>query len=358
MISYVQGNLLEARTDALVNTVNTVGVMGKGIALMFKERFDLNYKLYVAACKAKQVEVGRMFVTETGELEGPRWIINFPTKEHWRQPSRMEWVESGLRDLKCFLREHQVRSVAVPPLGSGNGGLKWSAVRELIQEALGDLEGVDVIVFEPTDKYQNVAKRFGVETLTPARASIAEVGRRYSLLGMDCSLLEIQKLAWFLERCIDQLHLHNDLKLNFAPNRYGPFAHKLNHLLASLDGSYLHCDKRIADAGPLDVIWFDSSRRERLQSFLRSAGKDVAPALEMVTNVIEGFESPYGMELLASVDWLISSGTATPELDAILRGLADWPVEGAGRRKREIFDERSVRIAFEHLINGPLYRAA
>jgi O-acetyl-ADP-ribose deacetylase (regulator of RNase III) len=358
MISYTQGNLLDAPVDALVNTVNTVGVMGKGIALMFKERFVHNFDLYSAACKAKRVQVGRMFVTETGELDGPRWIINFPTKDHWKGASRLEWVESGLQDLKRVLRERQIKSVAIPPLGAGNGGLDWPTVKSRIHAALSDVEDVDIIVYEPTDKYQNVAKRAGVEKLTPARALIAEAVRRYWVLGMECSLLEVQKLAWFLERSVEHLGLRNDLKLEFKAHRYGPFAPKLNHLLNSLDGSYLHCDKRIADAGTLDVIWFDDGRKELVQSFLKTEAKDVTPALELATAVIDGFESPFGMELIASVDWLLSQERVAPEVPAILDGLAHWPADcadGAGERKSKIFDERSVRIALERLTSSPLY---
>lgn len=229
MITFTQGNLLDARTEALVNTVNTVGVMGKGIALMFKERFAENFRRYAVACKTKDVQTGKMFVTEAHELDGPRWIINFPTKQHWRVPSRMAWVVEGLQDLRRFLIEQQVRSVAIPPLGAGNGGLVWADVREQIELALGDLE-IEILVFEPTRQYQNVAKRAGVETLTPARALIAELVRRYWVLGMECSLLEIQKLAWFLERALERYNTgNNPLNLEFAPHKYGPYANRLDH---------------------------------------------------------------------------------------------------------------------------------
>lgn len=361
MISYTQGNLLDAPVEALVNTVNTVGVMGKGIALMFKERFVRNFDLYADACKAKRVKVGQMFVTETGEFEGPRWIINFPTKDHWRGSSRLEWVEAGLQDLRRVLHERQIKSVAIPPLGAGNGGLDWPAVRSRIHAALSDVEGVEIIVYEPTNRYQNVAKRAGVEKLTPARALIAEAVRRYWVLGMECSMLEIQKLAWFLERSVEHLGLPNDLKLEFKAHRYGPFAPKLNHLLNSLDGSYLHCARRIADASPLDVIWFDEARKELVQSFLKSEAKDVAPALELAATVIDGFESPFGMELMASVDWLVIREHVVPEVPSVLEGLAHWPADeadGAGKRKSRIFDERSVRIALQRLTASPLYASA
>jgi len=164
---FTRGNLLEARVEALVNTVNTVGVMGKGIALMFKQRFPENFKAYEAACKAGEVEVGKMFVTLGVELDGPRWIINFPTKKQWRNPTKLEWVRSGLTALKDVIREKHIKSVALPPLGCGNGGLDWEVVRPIVEDALRDLEGIEVVVYEPTTKYQNVDKKQGVEKLTP-----------------------------------------------------------------------------------------------------------------------------------------------------------------------------------------------
>ena len=144
---FTQGNLLEARVDAVVNTVNTVGVMGKGIALMFKERFPENYKAYAAACEAGDVRIGEMFVTAGVELDGPRWIINFPTKKHWRDPSKLEWVRSGLAALKEVIRDRQIKSIAIPPLGCGNGGLDWPIVRALIEDALGGLNEVEILVY-------------------------------------------------------------------------------------------------------------------------------------------------------------------------------------------------------------------
>lgn len=150
MIRFTNGNLLDANVDALVNAVNTVGVMGKGIALMFNERFPENYRVYAAACKAGEVETGRMFVQPVSQPDGPRWIINFPTKQHWRHPSKLEWVREGMAALREVIREKQIRSIALPPLGCGNGGLDWEVVRPLIEEALGDLKDVEIVVYEPT----------------------------------------------------------------------------------------------------------------------------------------------------------------------------------------------------------------
>lgn len=350
MIRYTRGNLLEADVEALVNTVNTVGVMGKGIALMFKEAFPENRRLYEAACKRGEVRVGRMFVTERAGLIGPRLVINFPTKEHWRGPSREIWIREGLADLRRVIQEHRIRSIALPPLGCGNGGLEWSAVRSLIEDSLGELADVDVVVYEPTRRYQNVAKRTGVEQLTPARALIAELVRRYWILGFECSMLEIHKLAWFLERDLTVLGLDNPLKLRFKADRYGPYAERLRHLLENLDGSYLRSEVRVADAKPTDVIAFKDAKKDRVAVYLHTEAADYLPALTRTTRRIEGFESPLGMELLATVDWLLTHDERRAQLDDIKEGLANWPGgHGAGARKLRIFDDRLIGLALERL---------
>lgn len=352
MITYAQGNLLDADVDALVNTVNTVGVMGKGIALMFKEAFPENFNAYEAACKRKEVQVGHMFVTARRDLVGPKWIINFPTKKHWRQPSKLEWIEEGLKELRRVIAEKQISSIAVPPLGSGNGGLDWSLVRPLIERELQALSDVRVVVFEPTAKYQNVAKRSGVEKLTPARALIAELVRRYSVFGFECTLLEIQKLAWFLERSIEKTRLQNSLDLRFVADKYGPYANRLSHLLNALDGSYLHCDKRISDASPFDVIWFDDSKKDLVQAYLTAEdARDYREPLDRSDALIDGFQSPLGMELLATVDWLLYKERAEPNVAALRAGLRSWPGgSDAGARKAALFDERLLALALERLM--------
>jgi len=351
MITFTQGNLLQARVEALVNTVNTVGVMGKGIALMFKERFSENFRRYAAACKAGEVRTGKMFVTEVNEFDSPRWIVNFPTKQHWRSGSKIEWIITGLQDLRRFLIENQVKSIAIPPLGAGHGGLDWADVRPRIEQALASLD-TEILVFEPIRQYQNMAKRAGVEKLTPARALIAELVRRYWVLGMECSLLEIQKLAWFLERSIEKAGLP-PLDLRFVPHKYGPYADRLRHLLEGLDGSYLHCQKRIGDADPLDVIWFDDERKTFVQAYLKSEARDYVQALEATAALIDGFESPYGMELLATVDWLLSQENIAPTVPAVREGLRHWRGSpGAAARKDRLFDNRALGIALERLAPG------
>lgn len=350
-MEFTQGNLLEADVEAVVNTVNTVGIMGKGIALMFKERFPENFKAYQKACMNHQVRTGELFVTRSPELEGPKWIVNFPTKEHWRSPTKMEWVESGLVELRKLIIKEKINSIALPPLGCGNGGLSWHDVRPKIEDALADLQKVKIIVFEPTPKYRNVAKKKGVEKLTPARALVAEIVRRYWVLGIECTLLEIQKLAWFLERSIEFLKLENPLDLRFKADRYGPYAQRLTHLLDSLDGSYLHCDKRLSDAGPMDTIWFEESKRRTVDLYLRSSEASAyLPALENTERIIDGFQSPLGLELLATVDWLIVREGAGANLKDIRQALNSWPAGSqASERKQRIFDDRMLSIALKTL---------
>jgi O-acetyl-ADP-ribose deacetylase (regulator of RNase III) len=351
MITYHKGNLLDAPVEALVNTVNTVGVMGKGVALMFKEAFPENFRAYEEACNRKEIRVGHMFVTESSRFDGPRWIINFPSKKHWRHPSKLDWIKEGLLDLRRVVAEKGIRSIALPPLGCGNGGLDWADVRPEIERALAPLSEVEVLVFEPTEKYQNVAKPTGVQKLTPARALIAEMVWRYWVVGSGCTYLEVQKLGWFLEQTINRLGLPNPLKLQFTADRYGPYSEPLRHLLNALDGSYLHCDKRLSDAGPLDTIWFDEERRAFLDLYLKQEEqRSLLPVLDRTTALIEGFESPMGMELLATVDWLIDQQHCRATVSAIRAGLEQWPAGAeAAERKLRLFNDRLIGLALNRL---------
>lgn len=149
MIEYKTGDLLAEDAEALVNTVNCVGFMGRGIALRFKKAFPANFKAYEAACRRGEVRPGRMFVFETKQLANPRYVINFPTKRHWRGKSRLSDIDVGLEALVGEIRSRGIRSIAVPPLGSGLGGLNWTDVRPRIERALGPLPDTRVVVFEP-----------------------------------------------------------------------------------------------------------------------------------------------------------------------------------------------------------------
>lgn len=355
MITYTTGNLLEARADALVNTVNEVGVMGKGVALQFKEAFPDAAQAYMDAAKRGEVRVGSVLVTQGHTLSGPRWIIHFPTKRHWRHPSKLEWIRDGLADLQRVISELGIKSIALPPLGCGNGGLEWAAVRPLIEDALGAIEGVEVVVYEPSARFAAQPKQRGVEELTPARALIAELIRRYSVLGMGCTNLEVQKLAWFLQRACKALGAKDPLRLRFVANKYGPYADQLRHLLNAMDGSYVRSEKRLSEAGPFDPIHFADERRERVQAYLAHEATEYAAALEAATRYIDGFESPLGMELLATVDWLVTHEDCEPTTSAIREALDSWPGgRSAGRRKQQLFEDRMIELALERVASGIL----
>ncbi len=350
-IRYTRGNLLAAPADALVNTVNEVGVMGKGIALQFRDAFPESAREYETAAKAGRVKVGRVMATENPSLIRPHWILHFPTKKHWRQPSQLAWVREGLKDLVRVIKREGIRSVAIPPLGCGNGGLEWSQVRREMEGALAELQDVEITIFEPTSAYQNAPKRSGVEELTPARALIAELVRRYSIVGIECSILEVQKLAWFITRVSERFALPDALSLEFEANKYGPYSDRLRFLLDNMDGSYLHCEKRLADAKPLETIWFEESKRDAVDRYFESSdGVAFRPALDHAASIIDGFESPFGMELLATVDWLVHEENVAPDVESVRASMANWPAgTSAAARKRRIFDDRVVDLALNRL---------
>jgi O-acetyl-ADP-ribose deacetylase (regulator of RNase III) len=237
MIEYRSGNILEADVEALVNSVNCVGVMGRGISLQFRKTWPENFKAYVRACRRGEVRPGKMFVFETSSLTNPRYIINFPTKRHWRGKSRIEDIEAGLRALVDEIRSRGIRSIAIPPLGCGLGGLDWGEVRALIDQALGDLPGVHVIVFEPTraEPLPKSMRRGEVPKMTPGRAALIGLMDRYlrGLLDPFVSLLELHKLMYFMQEAGEPL------KLRFAKGPYGPYAENLRHVLHAIEGHYI-----------------------------------------------------------------------------------------------------------------------
>ena len=234
MIELRTGDIFEADVEALVNSVNCVGVMGRGIALQFKNAFPENFKAYEQACNRDEVQPGRMFVYESGKMTNPRYIINFPTKRHWRAKSRIEDIESGLDALTDEIRARNIRSIAIPPLGSSLGGLDWADVRPRIETALGKLEDLQVLLFEPgggpVDDRPNRSTK--APRMTRGRAALIALMDRYlrGLLDPFVTLLEIHKLMYFMEAAGEPL------KLAFKKDYYGPYSPNLRHVLRRLEG--------------------------------------------------------------------------------------------------------------------------
>lgn len=342
MIEEAKGNLLEADAEAIVNTVNTVGVMGKGIALQFKQAWPENFKAYAKACKEGKVEPGRMFVFELGGMVNPRFIINFPTKRHWRQKSRIEDVERGLKALVETIREHDIRSVAVPPLGCGNGGLAWSEVRPMIEQAFAELPDVRVLLFGPHGAPD--ARAMPVRTkpakMTEARALFIKLMEQYSSLHYRRTLLEVQKLAYFLQEA------GQNLRLKYQAGHYGPYADNLNKVLEVMEGHFIrgYGDSQKPDA-EIDLL---PGAVEQANRFL-SAHAEAQERLKAVSRLIEGFETPYGMELLATVHWLAHrQGVNGPE--AARERVQSWNPRKARLMKPRHIEKAWERLASQHWV--------
>ena len=338
MIEIAKGNIIEAEAEALVNTVNCVGYMGKGIALQFKKAFPENFRAYEKACRAKEVRPGKMFVFDTGSLVNPRYIINFPTKGHWRGKSRQEEIEAGLAALIREIRKRNIRSTAVPPLGCGLGGLDWSVVRPMIEKAFSELPDVQILLFEPLGAPE--PKRMPVRTqqpkMTVARALFLKLIQQYTQLAYRLTLLEIQKLAYFLQEAGEPL------RLKYQAGLYGPYAHKLNKVLEMLEGHFI---RGYGDSqGPDVEIELLPGAVEAADSFLAKY-QDSQRRLEKVAQLIEGFETPYGMELLSSAHWVAChSDHPASNADDAVQAVHQW-----NERKRRMFRPNHIRIAWERL---------
>jgi O-acetyl-ADP-ribose deacetylase (regulator of RNase III) len=338
MIEYKTGDILREDADAIINTVNCVGVMGRGIALQFKKAFPQNFKAYAAACKAKEVQPGRMFVFDTGQLTAPRYIINFPTKRHWRGASRMEDIDAGLKALVETIRQYQIQSIAIPPLGSGLGGLDWDEVKPRIEAALQSLSDVRVIVYEPkgAPAVEKMVKNRKVPDMTAGRAALVELIQRYlgGLLDPSISLLEVHKLMYFMQEAGEPL------RLKYQKAAYGPYAENLRHVLNAVEGHLLsgYADGGDAPDKPLQLVpgAVDDATR-----FLQQH-PDTLMRFDQVSDLVEGFESPFGLELLSTVHWVIKKESAS-SLEEVISHTYSW-----NDRKRQ-FTERQIVLAAEVL---------
>ncbi len=342
MISYKHSNLLQSDAEALVNTVNMVGIMGKGIALQFKEYFSLNFKLYQKACKAGEVIIGKMFVTETGQLTGPKYIINFPTKTDWRANTRIAYIEEGLDDLVSVIKEKNIKSIAVPPLGCGNGGLDWKDVKPLIESKLSAIAAtVNIEVYEPGHhSYAKTTVNAEAHKLNKVRALVLALADRYNILGFDISHLEIQKLAYFL-----QAMGQPDLKLQFEKGVYGPYAVNLKHLLAYLEGYYFKGQIRFQDMKPTDALQLVKDYLPEVNTIIETELSDEEKTrLQKLSNFIEGFESPFGLELLATVHWALKESGSNASVATIKAYISNWSI-----RKNQIMTEPQIGVALNRI---------
>jgi len=337
MIRYVTGDLLAADSEALVNSVNCVGVMGRGVALAFKRRFPDNFKAYKTACDWGELQMGRMFVFETDELM-PRLIINFPTKQHWRARSRLADIEAGLSSLVAEVERHQIRSIALPPLGCGLGGLDWSDVKPCIHRALAGVTDLDALIFEPhgADSVEVSLPEKERPTMTPGRAALLGLMHRY-LVGLAdpfATLLEVHKLLYFMQEAGEPL------RLRYVKAPHGPYAENLRHVLRALDGHYIEGGGAGGDRTDQPLNLIPGAMREA-EKFL-SQHPETRRRFHRVVALVAGFESPFGLELLATVHWVINE-IHTDETPDVVRATYEW-----NDRKRQ-FSERQIELARDTL---------
>ena len=337
MIHYKIGNLLDSDAEALVNTVNTVGVMGKGIALQFKNAFPSNYRSYIKACEQQEVGIGKLFVTEEESmLRGKKLIINFPTKTSWRKPSEYEYIEKGLEDLVSIIKTRNIRSLAIPPLGAGNGGLDWNKVKLLLETYLSDLD-CEIYVYEPNNQIREVLKR---TCYSPGKGYATFC--LYDLVkhGEFVSEFSAEKVAYFLQR----FGAEDIFKLEFKPNFYGPYSGKVRHVLYYLNGSYItgYISK---DKKPFEVVnLIQEAETEITEFLLENENRGFLAIAEKVKKLLSGFYSPFGLELLSSVDFIRSEKNIKSE-EGIINELSEWST-----RKKTLFTNQDfVRIALTNL---------
>ncbi|HEX5199628.1 MAG TPA: macro domain-containing protein [Actinoplanes sp.] len=354
MIDQGRGNLLTADVDALVNTVNTVGVMGKGIALQFKRAFPANFRAYRAACARGEVRLGEVWVFDTGVIGPRRYIINFPTKDHWRNSSKLSDIVDGLESLVAAVRELGVRSLAIPALGCGNGGLDWADVRPIIERACARMTGVRAVIYPPDgapapESMPNATPR---PPLDQVRALLLTAISRYLVKARlqevreGISELEIQKLAYFLQA------LGTPLKLEFVRGTYGPYAPVLSHMLDAMEGHHLtglgDRSARVTELAPINPVPESAEAAARMVA----SAPDDARRLESLLDVIEGFETPYSLELLATVHFASGHQPRTADPEALSGRVASWSL-----RKARMFTPRHVAVASRRLAERDLLPA-
>ena len=342
MIEYKCGDILQEDAEALINTVNCSGVMGRGIALQFKKAFPENFKAYATACKHNEVQPGKMFVFQTTQPMNPRYIINFPTKRHWRNKSLIEDIEAGLKALVKVINQFNIQSIAIPPLGSGLGGLDWKQVKPKIEGEFKSLDpNIRIVIYEPNTSFQISSKmnfHQQIPNMTAGRAALIKLIHHYLNVKLDpfITLLEVHKLMYFMQE------IGEPLRLKFEKAKYGPYAENLRHVLHAIEGHFIsgYHDGGDAPNKPLEPI---PGAIEEATNFLKHH-KETQSHLDKVVKLVEGFESPFGLELLSTVHW-ISKSEKVNSIEDIIQYTYAW-------NDHKQFTQRQIKLAFDVLVEN------
>lgn len=338
MIEYKQGDILSEDVEAIVNTVNCVGVMGRGLALQYKNKFPDNFKAYAKACKQEEVIPGKMFTTQTGQLTNPKYIINFPTKRHWKGKSKIEDIDDGLIELIDTIKKHNIKSIAIPPLGSGLGGLDWNVVKNKIESKLDNISDVNIIVYQPLEE-KTIIKNISTEVpkMTEGRAALVELIDRYlkGLLSPCISLLEVHKLVYFMQEAGEPL------RLKFQKAHYGPYAENLRHVLNVIEGHFISGYVDGGDAPDKQIKLIVGAVTDA-SKFLEDKER-TNHNFKKVSELVNGFETPFGLELLSTVHWVMKHNNTT-DIQQIIANIYDW---NEGKKQ---FSTKQIQIARDILI--------
>lgn len=324
--------------------------MGKGIALQFKEAYPDNFRTYRKACKEGAFTVGQMLVTYQNDLygNGGRYVINFPTKTDWRKPSEYIYIEEGLKALKREIVERNIKSIAIPPLGSSNGGLNWLKVKALIESALSDID-CDIRIYEPTRRIEEKMKAERAK-LNVARAMLLDVACDLTAHGEFLSEFAAEKIVYFLQR----FGASDIFKLTYKPYIYGPYSGKVRYVLHHLNGSYISGMSDLNNR-PFDYIWLLSGTPEAVREFWeKEENKEYQKISERTKRFLSGYYSNFGLELLASVDYILQNEMDDKDANddkivlCVLKHINNW-----NERKKKLFTEQYIRTAISYLKQMP-----
>jgi len=341
MIHTKFGDILTANAEAIVNTVNCVGVMGKGIALQFKMKYPENYQVYKKTCDQGRMIVGKVLVFEQNTSANPRYIINFPTKRHWKGKSTIQDISKGLDSLITEVKRLKIKSIAIPALGSGLGGLEWLQVKSIIIDACSQLPDVEVLLYEPhySPSVQTIAVNTKKPRITLTKSLLIKLLQVYQVLGYSHSLLEIQKLIYFIN-----ILLNKELKFSFKKSNYGPYTNTINHLLQNMENHYT---RGFGDRIQKAEVRLLNNAIDEADEFL-SGKNEYLESIKRIKQLVDGFETPFGMELLSTVHWVATKECNTnPTNDEIIKKVHQW-----NSRKEKLFKPHHINIAITRLKEG------
>jgi O-acetyl-ADP-ribose deacetylase (regulator of RNase III)/uncharacterized protein YwgA len=321
---YTTGDLLKSSAEALVNTVNCEGYMGKGIAYQFKMQYPENNKDYVKACKSGELTVGKLhYFKEKGKI-----IVNFPTKNKWRANSKIEYINDGLDELIKLIHQLNIKSIAIPPLGSGNGGLIWSEVKEIIEKKLSVLDGrIDIFIYEPSQNYVSLP------TVEPKLSMSALVLMEMKKDLNKFDTLRLQKTAYFMNIFAKEQYFE------FKKHKYGPYANSISIISRTIrEFQKYHNVKNTQEAYK---ILYNKIISEKIQNRM----KILTPSILKATQYVNSIETNHELECIATVAFIIEKKNGLSG-EEILQNFKGWSIDKATR-----FSNDDILEAIKKLYN-------